>query len=697
MPRYSINIEFSLDNIEYENSNVIRHSDFKGTKRAINYAKNKGSWDSQPFIAWDGEGTTPDTSRKPSLFMQFAVNEFLKINGDLPDGYTERFDIHQPEPQPYVLLANSFGEDIRDEKGLATSRCLDFILETKRRNPLTHFVGFGFTYDSAQILKDLPRARLERLYKTNRCRYLHYNIQYYPRRWLRITDRTTKITATIWDVFGFFQCAFLPACEKYLGKTDPGLDIIRAGKADRDSFRWDELEEKIIPYNQLELDMLVRMMNQLRSDFHDVDLDLTKWYGPGVVANALFKKHDLKKVMNKDIPKEIINASQHAYAGGRFEQFQLGYCPNTLWEYDIRSAYAAGVARLPQLSEGSWEFVDGYEPEAFGVWYINYQSRRRDHKPQPLFRRARDGRVGFPHKTDGWYWTPEAEMVSEYVQCGYVWRAKNTSLAFPFVEGIYNERADYKRRGIPAERALKAILTSIYGKLAQVIGAKEKAPTWHQLEWAGWITSYIRATIYKAILLNPNAIIATETDALFSTEPLPLDLGEGLGQWEETRFDSILYLQSGFYYAKQDEKIICKYRGMDRDRETMQPVGLPYRDVLDHLRERRIPYNWRTKSLISSTTRFVNIGLALNTSAVFRSWETRPKRIFLDQRPERSKRYHIECSECRKGNTLGDSMHRLLIGGDEGWSHPHPLPWVDGETAPEYEEYLEEEILDWWQ
>jgi hypothetical protein len=686
----------SLESIE-DHAEPIRHCDYKGTKRTKNYARNKLAWNARPFIAWDGEGTQPEPNRKPSLFVEFWHDEYVRINGTEPDGYAERFDLELPEPQPYVLLANSQGEDIRNREGLSTSKCFDFILDSKRRNPTAHFVGFGFTYDSAQILKDLSKSKLRRLYNTNKCRYQEYNIEYYPRRWLRITNRISKITATIWDVFGFFQTTFLAACEKYLGRDDPGLEAIRLGKEARDSFRWDELEDKIVPYNRLELDMLVRMMNQLRSDFHDVDLDLTKWYGPGVIANALFKKHDLKKVMNKEIERDIINASQHAYAGGRFEQFQLGFYPGTVWEYDIRSAYATAVAKLPQLSDGNWTFVDGYEPGTFGVWYISYQSRRRDNQPQPLFRRARDGRVGFPHKSDGWYWTPEADLVPEYVQCGYVWRPSNSNLAFPFVESIYTQRADYKRRGISAERALKALLTCIYGKLAQVVGSKEKSPTWHQLEWAGWITSYTRATIYKAILLNPSAIIATETDALFSTEPLPLDLGEGLGQWEETVFDSITYLQSGFYYATQGEKVICKYRGMDRDRETMQPVGLPYREVLDHLRQRNRSDNWRTKALNSSTTRFVNIGLALNTSATFRSWETRPKRIFLDQRPERSKRYHIECSQCRAGLTLGDCLHPLLIGGEEGWSHPHPLPWVDGVAAPEYEEYLEQEIIDFWQ
>lgn len=681
-----------------EHAEPIRHSDYKAAKRSANYSRNKLEWDARPFIAWDGEGTQPEVSRKPDVFIEHWHDAFVSVHGKDHEAlkeYNEEYDERDAQPQPYVLLANSQGDSITNEEGLSTLICFKFIIDTKRRNPLAHHVGFGFNYDAAQILRDLPRKRLARLYATNRCRYQQYTIQYYPRRWLRITDRSNGLTATIWDVFGFFQTTFIAACEKYLGVDDPGLTLIRRGKSRRDVFTWEELDDFIKPYNAAELDMLVRMMEQLRSEFHDVGLNLSKWYGPGVLANELFRKQELKNVMSRDISEDIINASQHAYAGGRFELFQLGFYPDTNYQYDLRSAYAAAASKLPQLSEGYWEFVDGYESGTFGVWYINYRAERRNDQPQPLFRRARDGRISFPHESDGWYWSPEADLVPQYVQCGYVWRPANRNLAFPFVEGLYSQRAEYKRQGIPAERALKALLTCIYGKLAQIVGATDAPPTWHQLEWAGWITSYTRATIYKAILLNPSAIIATETDALFSTEPLPLDIGEGLGQWEETVFDSILYLQSGFYYATQGEKVICKYRGMDRDRETMQPIGLPYRKVLDHLRDRRVG-EWRTKSLISSTTRFINIGLALQTRSIFRSWETQPKKVSLDQGSRSSKRYHVECSECRAGNTLGDSLHPLRIGEGQGWSYPHILPWVD--TAPsEYERYLREETLDWWQ
>jgi hypothetical protein len=664
--------------------------------------RKKLAWDAREFIAWDGEGIQHSPSHQPaSDFVTNWLGDFLKKNDtiDLPE-YMKEYDLDAPEPQPYVLLANSKGHKITEEApGLGTLRCFDFLINTKVRYPHSIFCGFGFNYDIAQMLKDLPESRLEEIYETNRTRYGHYRMEWRPRRWFTITHGARKQSATVYDTFGFFQTSFLLACEKYLGKDDPALRIIREGKEARETFKWEELDDFIIPYNNAELDMLVRMMNKLREHFHDVGLDLMRWYGPGAVANQVLKKYDISTHMSRDIPEEVVDASQYAYAGGRFEQFKLGRHKDTVWEYDIRSAYPAAITQLPSLQSGSWEYVESFEHDSFGVWNISYDKSRDDtNGPKPLFCRAENGSVSFPNEITGWYWTPEASLVPLYVRGGYVFRPRGRPIyPFDFVRELYELRRHYVKLGIPSQLALKLALNSIYGKLAQTIGGKDGPPAWHQLEWAGWITSYTRALIYKAILLNPEAIIASETDAVFSTEPLSLDLGEGLGQWEESTFDSITYLQSGFYYAEQGEKVICKYRGLDRDRNTGQPVGLPYRRVLDHLRYGRAQEHWQTGAFLSTTTRFINIGLALRTSSIFRSWETKDKRISIDQRPGKSKRYHLECDRCKRGYSLADCLHPMEIGGHSGLSNKHPLPWVIGTLDEEYENYLQQEDLDVWQ
>lgn len=640
----------------------------------------KGASRNKEFIAWDGEGLAVDEP------MWFAGNLWAK--GDLSLYGTDReiiFD-YKAQPQPYVLLGNSKDQHISNEEGLSTYECLEFMLNTKQEHQNSIFIGFSFNYDINQILKDLPERCLWQLHDTNETYAGGYKIRWLPRKEFYVKHCATKRSFVLYDVFGFFQSSFLKVCEQYLGKDDARLTTIQEGKAARSSFSWDELDEFIIPYNKKELEMLVEIMDLFRKDLAGVGIHPSRWHGPGAIANEVLKKYGVVAV--RDIPEEVLDATQYAYAGGRFEHFFMGRHDGRVYESDIHSAYPEAATKLPDLSEGYWEFVKAFEPGSFGVWDISYKYGQQDFKPQPLFCRSESGSISYPRKVAGWYWTPEAELVPHCVRNGWVFRSNNSSRPFAFIEKLYEERRLFKSQGSSTERAIKLILNSLYGKLAQTVGGKDGPPSHHQLEYAGYITSYTRAKIYKAIMQNPDAIIAAETDAVFSTEPLDLDYGESLGQWELKEYDSITYLQSGFYYATQGEAVICKYRGMDRDGDTKQPVGLPYRTVLDTLRQFSGTGNWhRTPPLSSSTTRFVGLGIGLCTKAVWRSWETNKKTVRLDQDPWSAKRVHIidECEKCQQGYTLYDCLHPQLIGGYSGNSYARSLPWRHKEDDVEIE------------
>jgi len=621
-------------------------------------------WDRREFIAWDGEGTHVETEYNIS-------------------GYREY------QPQPFVTLGNSKGGRVSSPLGLSTKDCFELILNTKQEYPDSIFVGFGFGYDINQMLADEPWEVLERLYTKGTCVCGGYWIEWRPRKHFILRHRKSKRSAIIYDVFGFFQTSFLEACKEYLGNDDPDLDTIRKGKEDRDSFEWYEMDDKIVPYNNLELSMLVRVMVQLRQDLHDVGIDPSRWHGPGAIANEVLKKFNVP--ISRTVPEEVLDASQYAYAGGRFEHFWLGRYVGPVWEYDIHSAYPAAALNLPDLSSGDWEYVEAFEPDAFGVWYIEYDSGDEQgdkyRRPQPLFCRSENGSISYPSQVQGWYWTPEAGLCPGDVRGGWVFRPWSEAKPFSFVTGLYDERRTLKSQGKSAQRALKLILNSLYGKLAQTIGAGKKGPPrWHQLEYAGYITSYTRAMIYKAVSINPSAIIAVETDAVFSTEPLDLPVTDELGDWEQKEYKEIVYLQSGFYYAtEKNDTIKCKYRGMDRDGETLQPVRLPYRTVLDRLARYSGCEYGPTTNLLTYTTRFIGLGMAIKTDKVWRSWEREPKQVSLDQKPGGSKRYHVvdNCPECQDGYTLNDCLHTMYIGGYSGESVARSLPWRHVERKPD--------------
>jgi hypothetical protein len=653
----------------------VRHKDYQARGHRADALR---AWNARQFIAWDGEGT--------------KVNEPVELSqkghvfGYYWDDERELFLQYERKPQPYVLLANSVGGQIKapPPNGLSTTACLELLLETRRQYPESVFIGFGFNYDINQILKDVPIPFLESLVKNNWTVHqgggTSYHIQWFPRKYFIVTNKRQGVTrsAILYDVLGFFNKTFVNVCKDYLGEDDPDLDMVQQGKDKREAFDWEELDDFIIPYNALELKMLVRVMDLLRKDLHTVGVMPSKWHGPGAVANETMAKFSVP--ISREIPLEVQVASQFAYAGGWFEAFGMGRHPDFVYEADIHSAYPAAALHVPDLSDGSWEHVTSFEPNTFGVWHLSYKSPagRNDIGPQPLFCRSKNGSISHPTEVQGWYWTPEASLLSACVEEGWVYRPRTDARPFAFVEDYYVQRRLLKMQGNPAERAIKTILASLYGKLAQTIGGKDGPPRWHQLEAAGYITSYTRAKIWQAIRANPGAIIAVETDAVFSTEPLDLPYSDALGDWELKKFAEIVYLQSGYYYSTDlDGSVDCRKRGMDTDRNTRQPLGLPYETVIDHLQNNTGRGSLPTIAMIGNTTRFIGLGLALKTQAVWRSWERKPRLIVLDSDARRNKRFHRskDCSVCAADESMYQRLHPTMIGGYSGHSFARDLPW----------------------
>lgn len=584
----------------------------------------------RPFVGWDGEGIT--------------------FPGDIA--------------QSYVLFGASSSPEHRIiSQSLSTVECLELLLSVEREIPDALHVGFGFGYDVNMILRDVPYDMLERLYGTGHVTWNGYRLHWLPGKWFNVKQGTT--TLRVFEAFGFFQSSFLIACEKFLGEDDPLLVTIREGKQRRRSFTFDELDTVIIPYWETELQLFVRLMNTLRRDLVGAGFKLHSWHGPGAVANTVLKSRGVREHL-QDTPELVNRAAQYAYAGGRFELFRCGHHPGKVWQYDINSAYPAAIAQLPSLADVEWEYTETFDADTFGVWYVEHTSsatpERMFNDPGPVFYRDPRGHVSFPPMVAGWYWTPEAELISDEVRHGWVARHEGL-LPFSWVPEMYAQRAAWKHEGNSSERALKLALNSLYGKMAQRAGWKPggKIPVWHQLEWAGWVTAATRRKIWDAIAENPDAVIAAETDAVFTTEPLHgLDLGSDLGQWSETTYDWLTYVQSGLWFGMLKGKIVEKYRGFDKG-------SLPHSRVLEHLAD-------PSTTLYGDTTRFIGLGIALNTNAVWRSWITGPRSIRIGGG---GKRAHLPatCHECQNEIPLTEQLHSLSIITSGGRSQPHSLPW----------------------
>lgn len=630
--------DYSGRKAKYRNSDKGRAS--REREYDVRLSKSIERYLSKEFVAWDGEG------------------------GDEDDG-----------SHTYFLLANSDGTSLQAREGLSTVRIFEAFLAS--RGNVTN-IGYGFNYDINCIIKDIPREFLERLYKEGRVRWNGYYIEWRPGKSLTIKQRNQ--TFTLFDILPFFQKSFVSACDEYLGLDWPHRDAIIRDKARRGTFDWSEIDS-IGDYNRAELENTVSLANELRSRLYKVGIRVSRWDGPGAIAASLYKQYQTKSHIGAP-PMPVVLAGRHAYAGGRFEIIRKGHSISGAYQYDIRSAYPSAIRSLPCCNpeHGTWvyrSFTNGpiRSIKPFGLYRIEVVEPFTDSitQPQPLWMRNKNGTVYFCEFSHGWYWSPEAQLMTELpkgtvnIYEAWEWEQECECIPFGFVEPLYNKRAALKKAGDGAHVGLKLGLNSLYGKLAQQIGYDPgpplRLPPYHSLEWAGYITSHCRAQMYRAAMHSLDDVIAFETDAIFSRVPLALPIGTKLGEFEETKYQSLTYLKSGFYFGTlADGTEVEKSRGFNKGSITRQ-------EVVDALNDPD------REALHAAQTRFIGLGQAMNQDFTkWRKWIKGPRdiKIMLN-----GKRVDILDSwDIRKD--IGDGWQETQEGHtDTTFSFAYPVAWAD--------------------
>lgn len=643
----------------------------------------------KPFIAWDGEG--------------------INLRG-------------VGHPQSYVLFGNSTGSYIADPKGLNTIQCLEHIITTGQANPGAVHIGFAFSYDANMIVQSLSPTTLGRLHTNGSARIklrsgIVYRVTFLKGKSFRVTkylekyDRkhnpTAKITVQIFDIFSFFMCSFEKAYKKMVGAVPR---VITEGKKARGTFTVDDMA-KIQKYWSLEIVLVRELAEQLRRYVYNAGLRISQWHGPGALSSYVMKRERIQDHM-ADNGEEIRKAARYAYAAGRFELYKVGRIVGRIYGIDKRSAYPSAIAHLPSFTDGG-KWVHTIHPEKvtrFGVYRLNLSHFAPMAKhPGPIFHRDREHNISFPWHVKGWYWSPEAHLAQ--LRGGALlegWEYRGSTIQpFSVVPEIYAQRMDWKRRNISAEYALKLLLNSWYGKLAQRVGWDEETgrkPPFHQLEWAGWVTSHTRASLYRLMMRIPfPELIAVETDGIYTlTHPdkLGITVGFGLGEWEVTEYTEMMYVQSGLAWLKDTDGVWHeKRRGLDPCREghTPEECHCPATFSLNACREylSRLEPGGSWPSYVGQTSRFVGLGQALSSARPMGQrhcvWETVPREITPGAK---GKRVHMTnvCESCKIGATAYESAHDLVIRSRsslEPESYPHSIPWEDELGHAKWRDYEE--------
>jgi hypothetical protein len=666
--------------------------------RKVKKEYEQREFETRPFIGWDGEG--------------YNAWELAKNPRCLLDGEWRHH---------YMLFGASTGEYITG-KSLSTSDCIELILQVERENKDAYHIGFAFEYDINMILVDLPWRMLAILKECGKCRWSdpktnkRYRIEHVPHKWLRVS--TGGVSATIYDAFGFFHSSYLAALKKYAIGDPVKLDHIRSGKAGRSHFTYADIED-VTSYWRDEISLLPPLMEAIRTAAYNGGYRISEWHGPGALAAYLLRTQGVSEWHSKTTPTEVKSAIRYAYAGGRFTSSQCGLYLGPIYTADINSAYIWACSLLPRMDRGTWKRkatndVDPANLARFGIYRIEFDLGRQPkvdaeragipEPPYPLFHRAKNGVLRWPRRTTGWYWTPEASLVLGRANARILeaWIFDDdASKPFRFVHDAYDRRVELQRQDDPAEKAYKWALAAMYGAFARRVGwnrQTRKAPPSHELAWAGYITSWCRASVWGAAFKahhkgNGRGLISIDTDGITATVPfdkndLPNGVGEGLGQWKLEIWTGILQWQNGIYWLRDSE-------GNWRDPKSRGiPKGtIPFDAALSALET--MDYSCRPfvhPSLRLMRTRFIGYRQALNGQLdKWRRWLTEPVKVTMGGSAA-GKAVHMfrVCEACRMANNGGSpdttdirSLHTIsnmppLGQGDSWWmSQPHKLPWLE--------------------
>lgn len=505
--------------------------------------------------------------------------------------------------------------DVAPNHGLPTRDALEFLLGLpRRRSDLV--ISFAFTYDVTKILQDLPFAKLIELSTENRTTWKGYRLNYLPRKHFEITGRDGR-KVTVWDAFSYWQMSFVKALKSSKSLFTPDqrktIDFIEYMKAHRSEF--DSMpDDEILEYCYTECEFLSIMFRDFLRHIEALNLPVTRFSGPGGIAEAFFKAESITGYMptvtaTTAAPGLPAGIPQWSYYGGRFEISAMGNVGDVI-EYDIHSAYPAVAVDLPCLACGRFEKTAEFVPGRPGFYFVESHTAgpwapfpfRVNRETAKFFNNALPGSIAFAHGGRRWVTSYEVEVARKHfgdeaipVIKGYVYRTPCRHKPFKRLRDLYLIRkigdpscaeclADPKhfcsQHPAPSEglsKIIKLLINSVYGKCAQAIGGTldywgdYQAPRYQCHIWAAWMTGGTRAKVLDAALRAPDDVVSIATDGILTRAPMPetddFQVTEfELGTWERVEKSDCWLGMPGIYAFGRDDQVdkAFKRRGLDQ-------------------------------------------------------------------------------------------------------------------------------------
>jgi hypothetical protein len=663
-------------------------------------------------IVWDGEG--------------------MKLSG-------------QDKPQHYVLFGCSARPDHplvidKPTERLTFEQLADYCIEVAEAYPNAIHLGYFFRYDQNMIIWSLPWPAKHAIYDRNGCRIRRNGNLYIVKcifgKTLRITrvKGDKKVSVLIEDFAAFFGSSFVKAYESLFPhpKDPDNWAIVVEGKKMRADTTYEDMPN-VLRYWRAEILALRELAEEFRRLMFEGGFLLTEWYGPGALANYIRRREGLVEHewggKEENLPPLVHEAVKGAFFGGHIEQYKVGAVNDAVYQYDLNSAYPSAFRHIPSLSKGGqWRHVGPISSEewwgrkeirlGFAILRVRWKGRSghpeyqyNNVEIQPLPHRSSKSMISYPHRTIGWYWAPEVYTAMNYARsrkgleceildCWY-WEPAEP-VTFPWeelMEGLYTTRARLKLERNPVQMGYKLSMNSLYGKMAQRAGGKEKAPSSHTLPIAGYVTSWCRAQVMRLMICcEPGSVIAVETDGVFTTTPPDKLVGrfpqsDKLGDWGVKKYEGMVSIQNGVYLLRNaDGWEPPKSRGIPASAMDIDAIMAHFGNCTG---DRWPPLKFKNKEafigLGAAISRATNVNVEgkrgtnpIKARRLHCTWKVDPREVDIEGHNSKRAHWAKTCPLCIKGISPSIQAHDMTIHSEaDTWtsteadwtSHSYTLPW----------------------
>lgn len=205
------------------------------------------------------------------------------------------------------------------------------------------FVFYNLEYDASALFKWLPREAIDLLY-LERAHALPdgTRLRYLPGKYLRISPKGAK-ALHCYDLFPFFQTSLDAAGRKYLGRSK--RELPKGLIANLSPSNYAKHQAQVDAYAIADAAIAQELADFLTAAIAAAGVQAQHLFSPGYIAKRYLKSRGIKP---RALSFEADKFARPAYFGGRIEVAQRGTFEK-LFVYDIRSAYPAAIAQLPDF------------------------------------------------------------------------------------------------------------------------------------------------------------------------------------------------------------------------------------------------------------------------------------------------------------------------------------------------------------